>query len=462
MQLDQIPLCPSFSFRLYSRHFLTGPRTHPTKRFAFIHTTMPNHNYHGKRKQPTNEEEHVDDLLIASMAVSSTWMPAVDTSNTSKTSDDSSDDGSDAHDKDADEISLDEDDDPDEAVNITEREVPTTVKDGLSSANLETEQDNDINPLNTRIHQDESDDESEIDLTENLANMLDEDEEPKRKDTKNLGIYEGPKTEHEIDPYTFTCPIDELERLDFVGKEEGIDEATKSKLRVAGVVRSYLVEQRTVVVDSLLPASLNQSNSMNEPLDEGSVMAILLVDRSDGACEIATVDEASSLQILGKIIEVFGPVQRPLYVIRLPDPNVENVCFDKTRNADDIKYDEPTLKTESMKAGEEALTESVVVESNLSLDVESQTNTDHEKNRAQDNTSSETSSGAATSDKRKLSDISKVDDPWSANGKLSTILHSTPNAVIYSVIDHSTLINKEHIIKISGKGCGKFPDKHIC
>jgi predicted lysophospholipase L1 biosynthesis ABC-type transport system permease subunit len=143
----------------------------------------------------------------------------------------------------------------------------------------------------------------------------------------------------------------------------------------------------------------------------------------------------------------------------LPDPNVENVCFDKTRNADDIKHDEPTLKTESMKAGEEALTGSVVVESKLSLDVESQTNTDHAGNRE---ASSETSSGAATSDKRKLSDMSKVDDPWSANGKLSTILHSTPNAVIYSVIDHSTLINKEHIIKISGKGCGKFPDKHIC
>ncbi|KAL7510283.1 hypothetical protein ACHAXN_007255 [Cyclotella atomus] len=406
---------------------------------------MTNHrDYHGKRKQPTNEEEDVDDLLIASMAVASTWMPSVEMSSTSK-SDGSSDDGSDVDCKDADEISLDGD--SVESADIKELEKTSAPEEGVSSSHLEAEQNNGNDTLDAGIKEDESDDESEIDLTENLANMLDEDEEPKRKDTKDLGIYEGPKTEHEIDPYAVTCPIDELARLDFVGKEKGIDETTKSKLRVAGVVRSYLVEQRTVVVDSLIPASLNQSNSMNEPLDEGSVMAILLANGSDGTYEIATVDEASSLQILGKVIEVFGPVQRPLYVIRLPDPaNVENKLFDKKR--DDIKSDESNLKVESVIADKSVMSEGLAVEARLSLEAESQTDT-----RTEDNTFSDTSPVAATSDKRKLSDISEVDDPWSANGKLSAMLRSTANAIIYSVMDHSTVINKEQIIKISGKGC---------
>ena len=45
------------------------------------------------------------------------------------------------------------------------------------------------------------------------------------------------------------------------------------------------------------------------------------------------------------------------------------------------------------------------------------------------------------------------EDPWSPKGKLSLMLKSYPNAVVYSLKDHAKLINTDQVIKMSGKGC---------
>lgn len=395
---------------------------------------MSNHRGHqSKRKQPTPEEEEVDDLLIASMAVASTWMPQTTAVNVDGSdSSESKDDGKDDSYRDADEISIDESNNEEETTDVNE----TASNDNASIEKTSTSNESD--PSNPKV---DSDDESDIDLTENLANMLDEEDEPNKRNnnTKSYGIYQGPKTEHEIDPYSF--PItDELEKLS-VQKTDGIDE--KSRLRVAGTVRSYLVDQRTIVVDSLVPVSLQQ-NAM-EALDEGSVMAILLKDGK----AVTTLEEASSMEIIGTVVEVFGPVQRPLYVIRLPEAKLEEVSEKKEDATVVDKSKDVDCETDKSTSG----SNNVISETHESLGAN-----DIEDNQDIHETNEQDSNGAEqTAEKRKETEISKkVNDPWSVNGRLSSILRSTPNAAVYAVIDHSNLINKEHIIKISGKGCGKF------
>ena len=432
---------------------------------------MPNHHrHHGKRKHTAPQEEpQVDDLLIASMAVASAWSPPpVENTDSSDDGNDDDDGSSSNYCKDAHEILL-------------EDELDDATK--TSPANNVSAVDNDNTEKSKPINE-ESDDESDIDLTDNLAAMEDDDDiiVMKKKDNNNassskttsFGIYEGPKTEHEIDdPYSYQCPIiDELEKLNVgvVGttttaatdkskngnNNSSLDEAITSKLRIAGVIRSYLVEQRTIVVDSLIPSALQSSvgdinTAMNNPLDEGSVMAVLLrMENNDkGACEISTsLSEANSVQLLGKVVEVFGPVQRPLYVIRLPEPPKVEVR-EKAKGKQSSKQSGDEIKSET-KCSTAQVDESTVAHETKVADGEIK-DTGNEQDLEGEPILSST-----TCEKRKVSDLStEVEDPWCVGGKVSTILRNTPNAVVYSVIDHSTVINKDQIIKISGKGCGK-------
>ncbi|KAL3803013.1 hypothetical protein HJC23_011636 [Cyclotella cryptica] len=43
------------------------------------------------------------------------------------------------------------------------------------------------------------------------------------------------------------------------------------------------------------------------------------------------------------------------------------------------------------------------------------------------------------------------DDPWCHKGKLSCILRNTPNAIVYSLVDHVKLIDKDLIIRLVAK-----------
>ena len=64
-----------------------------------------------------------------------------------------------------------------------------------------------------------------------------------------------------------------------------------------------MVEDRTIVVESVATGG-------TAPLDEGSLLVI----------QIEADDENAKSQLvpLGKVFELFGPVSRPLYTIRLP------------------------------------------------------------------------------------------------------------------------------------------------
>ncbi|KAL7477569.1 hypothetical protein ACHAW6_003373 [Cyclotella cf. meneghiniana] len=449
--------------------------------------------HQGKRKHDSLpwdgdvQEAAVDDLLIASMAVASTWRDELDKSSSSQSeneSEGSTDKGSDSDDDgvskhDPDEISIPSSD---------QNEAVATLKEDDDRKLIEKSDTNENSP-NLRVQEeDETDDDdgSVVDLTEHLANMEDDEEDAPKNSKGNqskesFGIYEGPKTEHEIDPYK--CPTEELEKLNVcVGIEQNIlgdlavlDEATRNQLRIAGTIRTYLLEQRTIVVDSVIPAALQgdhqNHNSMDAPLDEGSMLAILLRKGEDGTHEITTLkkDNEYSLHVIGKILEVFGPVQRPLYVIRLPDsPKAEksSVPFEteeKPRNEpsklifnEEVAAVGSLLKIEGSdsienvnddegrgsKVKEEAEDKDSTTDGSLSDGI------NPERVSAVNVHIEGTCKEKASSDS-----IAQEDDPWSHNGKLSCILRKSPNAVVYSLLNHVKLIDKDLIIRVSGKGC---------
>ncbi|KAL3790741.1 hypothetical protein HJC23_010020 [Cyclotella cryptica] len=458
----------------------------------------------GKRKHgdlpwhDVAQEETVDDLLIASMAVASTWCdeasphPAVDNSSTSESvneRDDSkeNDDDSDADDiADADEISTSSSNQDGSAPNSKEEE--DTELMGQSDTNEKS--------LNLRVvKEDDSDDDcSDIDLTEHLANMEDDDDDAPKNSKGNqakvaFSIYEGPKTEHEIDPYK--CPTDELEKLnvcvgiemDNIGDPTILDDATRNRLRIAGTIRTYLVDQRTIVVDSLIPAALQSDLqnhlSMDAPLDEGSMLAILLGKGNDGTYEITTLkkDVACSLQVVGKIVEVFGPVQRPLYVIRLPDPPKAERSSGELATEGKPKLGPSDMASNEDGAAARSLVKIEAIESTENVnDVERMRSTISEEVENKDteidrSVSVEKNPEPVSAINVAIHDTSEEkiapepseeqDDPWCHKGKLSCILRNTPNAIVYSLVDHVKLIDKDLIIRVSGKGCGEF-DVIVC
>ena len=123
----------------------------------------------------------------------------------------------------------------------------------------------------------DDDDESDVDLTEELAQMENGDEDEPVKD-------ERPKTANEIDPYTE--PLDRLGSVYQWRKED----TTSGQLQRAGTIRHAMLEEQTVVVASEAPL-----------LDEGNLLFL------------------RPNQPLGRILEVFGPVSQPLYSVRVTE-----------------------------------------------------------------------------------------------------------------------------------------------
>ena len=324
----------------------------------------------------------------------------------------------------------------------------------------------------------------------------------------------GPRTENEIDIYN--CTTYELEKLN-VGIDPStnntlqmdsdgaiiINENIKHKLQIAGTLRSYIPEQRTVVVDSFIPVTLLQHGSVGgsttnvRPLDEGSMLVIITkqedIDDSEDeskksfATTLDKVDESStcSIQRLGKIIEVFGPISRPLYAIKLPDPpakqDAKNANNEKKAKANagtiekvdtsKVDDDEVEMKEEESNMGEESSATQKGGDTNAEMEDKScnggtkDDTTIEETNENQNDTSEpptafnevvkedkDAGSNSSDDEKKSIPQQQKT-DPWSVNGKLSTILKSHPNAAVYVLKDHAKLIDTDQIIRVSGKGC---------
>lgn len=276
--------------------------------------------------------------------------------------------------------------------------------------------------------EEDSDDESDVDLSEALAKMEDESEGPKQK-TQNR----APTTEHEVDPYK--TPIDELQsnfQLSLTVEEEehlrlagSVDPAANAgsavQLCPAGHVSCHMVEDRTIVVES-------SPTLKKGPLDEGSLLVV----------RVESLDEKQKMRLLplGKVFEVFGPISRPLYTIRLPPPpshpkkkkevqekkdSQKKQTEKKESGADEneisISDDEGDEKVESVPVKEEPIVEKDPVE------------------------------------KTEIVDKPLPPDDWAPTGQFTAIVAASARQTVFYIEDEAKLLDTFAIMRTSGKGC---------
>lgn len=330
-----------------------------------------------KRRQEYVEdetEETVDDLAYA--ATFAAMMGPSSTSN--GVQQDNHEQGDDDND-DSNEISVG--DEEEEDVDKVVQNSPPQDKDEESES--EEEDYGDVNDNNL---DDDDDDESDDELRGTNQTSIKQD--------KTI----APKTENEVDAYR--TPIQELEkhlefRLTVEDDQDTTSESKKSRnlnssnLILAGTVKHYMASDRTVVVESNPPVG----GSSASPLDEGNLLVLRPEPKQNSTGEIP------KLIPLGRIFEVFGPVSRPLYTIRLPVPPSES----KEREDSVVE----TKETE---------------EDPKSSEREAQVPPDH----------------------------------WGPNGKYSLILADTNMVSVYFVQDEAKLLDTKKIMRNSGKGCGTW------
>jgi rRNA processing protein Gar1 len=270
----------------------------------------------------------------------------------------------------------------------------------------------------------DSGDESEVDLREALNKMTEGDDDVDEGNFFKVG--ENPKTEHEIDAYT--APLEELQskfQINLTVEEEehrrlenGYDYTSSLKLCPAGYIACHMVEDRTIVVESTL----------SNPLAEGSLLVLRVPNEED-----------SRLIPLGKIFEIFGPVSRPFYTIRLPSS--------------------PSLrvgKAKTIPNGSKAQIDIVGTDENEISLSDSEDVVDSPDVKAK---SEETMEVPETSTPPSLE---KPDD-WSPSGRFTTIVASVPRQLVFYIDNEATLLDTFSIMKNSGKGCdaSNFYDEEV-
>jgi rRNA processing protein Gar1 len=194
-----------------------------------------------------------------------------------------------------------------------------------------------------------------------------------------------------------------------------------------------MVTDRTIVVESVATGG-------SAPLDEGSLLVIRVQNEVDDK-------EMSRLMPLGKVFEVFGPVSRPLYTVRLPPANDKRVkkieketSAGVDRDADEISLndEEPEVQGESREG--EPVAESTSMEGEPSA--------------------LKTVSSASNTGKEEQDGSNKVDgtesDPWAQKGKYTNILESTKGMPVYYIPDIAKLLDTGAVIRNSGRGCGEW------
>ncbi len=299
-------------------------------------------------------------------------------------------------------------------------EIP--VGDGTSDESSDEEDE-----VKSRKEIDEdSGDESDIDLSQQLAQM-ENDDAPKAK-TSRIVV---PKTQNEIDLYN--CPISDLDKkldldlgisdvLLFHSNDFGILNAKVSaeRIRLAGNIKFHLESERTIVVESNptsgVASSPHQFGGFSNPLllDEGSLLLLRLTQGEEVSSKLIgdTIFEANEECVipLGKILEVFGPVSKPLYTVRLT-----TFCEKKATNDKD--------KEKGVKS-------------------------ENNEGEVNDENQCDASKGGNESNPN-------IQDPWLKNGLLTEWIKSSPRLEVYYSEDQVKMIDTQSIVRNSRKACGK-------
>lgn len=173
-----------------------------------------------------------------------------------------------------------------------------------------------------------------------------------------------------------------------------------------------MVEDRTIVVESAATGGA-------APLDEGSLLVI----------QIEPDDENTKSQLvpLGKVFELFGPVSRPLYTIRLPPTK------DKRPSKSQQNDKGPVVERDADE---------------ISL---------NDEDDASGGQTSETATNESVGSEQKGKvDEGREQDPWSPQGKYTLLLQTSKYHPVYYISDIAKLLDTGSIIRNSGRGCGEY------
>ena len=446
------------------------------------------------------EEETVDDLAVAaSFAMAGLAGMAGD--NHQQEEDTSSDDD--------DEESSDDDDDEEEESSEDEKAEGKDAADTYANDEEKTTEespakDSSVNNGSGNDHvkeESDSDDESDVDLSEALARMVgesgdeagasDDDEGAnggggRRRGARGSGRRGKPKaevsstaplrTENEIDPYA--CEVSVLEEklaIDLrvnttAGQANGVKADTGATNKAVGIsndvqlcpagrVKNHLVKERTIVVES----GLGMVTFASGPLDEGSLLVVRAgTSTTTGSSSGAKAPEAGSSTAiipLGRVFEVFGPVKQPLYTIRLLSPKDlvrKAPPKPKPQSAETVVGSTSAEADDNIKEGDAA------DDNAIDLDEDGEDEQGEEKVAKGDEANGDEAKGADTTavpqeetkkDEDKDEEEKEEADPWAEDGQHTKLLRDQPNIEVYFVRDEAKLIDTNNVIKLSGKGC---------
>lgn len=334
----------------------------------------------------------------------------------------------------------------------------------------------------------------------------DDDDSP----IEGFGVSAPPKTEHELDAYRM--PIHELEEQLQIqlsvdqsctlfsapsstssatkgqlssppNKANGIKVVDPNQLSIAGTIKHFMVAERTVVVESAASNAASASE-YSGPLDEGSLLVFrkpISDSNIEGVENQSSMPSQQEFVLLGRIFEVFGPVSRPLYTIRLPQPPAsprqKQKATPKSRRqakeSIDVALQSPESQNEPSRVeqgieNKAAPENSVAARENLERSAEGDGNVEINTNQLvavsngeddddsisppmKDSKAIDAVSDDST-DKKEEEDKSLV-DPWAPEGELTKFLKANPNMSTFFISDEARLIDTRYVMRVSGKGC---------
>jgi rRNA processing protein Gar1 len=244
----------------------------------------------------------------------------------------------------------------------------------------------------------------------------------------------------------------------------------------AGHIKCHLVSERTIVVES----DNNNDNSNRYPitsndnnlLDEGSLLLLKvstgeIIDNVNKYKWMAQVSSSASSQSfsdnkgdhggeenaivipLGKILEVFGPISKPLYTVRLLLSQVREkvqVQEKKEENNQDCNLQNEDMAENTQTKSTTSANEKDKNEEQCDVD-----KVDNERNREMEK---EQILPLGTPDAAKTNEASI--DPWTDNGVLTDWIRSKGISMeVYYATNQVKFVDTQSVVRNSRKGCGK-------
>lgn len=371
--------------------------------------TMAGRHYGSKRGhlQEREDEAFVDDLAFA--ALHAFAVPAATTSEAIEGGVDC------VADVDENEIDLEEasasspaaKEEDDEALAVATEDAAVAVERQSLDGQIDGVNNHDVDDVGEA-----SDAESDVDLTEQLARMVGDENE--NEDVANRTLM----TVNEIDAYQ--ADLNQLQdqfqwNVALETQLETSSASNCSQWALAGSLQHHMVEELTVVVLSAIGGAL---------LQEGS---LLVIHRKD---MFATADDEGTPAVvpLGRIFEVFGPVSQPLYSIRLALPN---------RRDETPKPVEGTSGDGSVAVMSNSTADTAKVTPQLGDDAPS------------------TTGDAPLPNVSTTSPPSRLVDPWSKNGAYTKMVKACPKLPVYFLHDCTAtkFLDTASVYRNSGRGC---------